>query len=748
MDSMDDAFTTPYDKLLGNLLGKKSTGKKRKGKLGVHAPKHAASSAKKVVDGGHDHEKGYNGKDVEDDVGDLYELPDVLHGAESQSDNSGDESAEEENYPVSAEEPMNGKKNSSSLVGEESISTLGSPAYQYIYDASRNGTMVEEQSRSLTLSSEMMLPSLEWKLHYGSVSPLAQLDALAGQSKSKIKPPKGDSPLVDTQFLVNLHVPLALAESVAQKLKYRNTNAFATSLQVMSSYQDVEVCVDSLPNQAPLQDAYLVHCLSHVLIAKKRSHLQTLKLKKRRRKQKDAREEKKSQKRRKRLNQQVEREMGTVTEEKDQKMKMEKDSKEAEATGEDEELVGEDPLPDMGFTRPRILILTATKHTAFSAVNRLLQLLPTSMTAALANKRRYVDVFGPVADDDGQMFISGADKPADWRSIFGGNTDDCFVLGCAVSAKSSSLLCSPASSDIIVASPLGLRLKGGKVMPFLSSVEIVVVEQSYALTQQNLDHLSWTLRHINVIPSSPAGIDFTRVWPFALDGCYPRVRQCILLAEGVQAALLTEVRKACSPMMGRCRLMAAKEEGILSAVTVRSRVVFCALDIEVSSLLATSALEGEKLRWQWIEQQLIPDLKDEKGQKTMVVVRDSLDTTRLRPLLDALDVDYTLLDDGTPADDISRARSDFYHQLHSVLVTTERFHFYHRYSIRGARRIIFIRPPQRPSTLLEYAGMLPGPSHLTTVAYTKYDFRECERLVGSNRLDDMLLGEKSLYLFT
>ena len=48
-------------------------------------------------------------------------------------------------------------------------------------------------------------------------------------------------------------------------------------------------------------------------------------------------------------------------------------------------------------------------------------------------------------------------KPSSYTAMFTGNTDDCFKLGVAVRGKMLRLFADFYSSDIILASPLGLR---------------------------------------------------------------------------------------------------------------------------------------------------------------------------------------------------------------------------------------------------------------------------------------------------
>ena len=54
--------------------------------------------------------------------------------------------------------------------------------------------------------------------------------------------------------------------------------------------------------------------------------------------------------------------------------------------------------------------------------------------------------------------LSCISKPEDYKKLFEGNSDDCFRLGVRVSRKSAKLFASFYKADMIIASPLGLKL--------------------------------------------------------------------------------------------------------------------------------------------------------------------------------------------------------------------------------------------------------------------------------------------------
>jgi hypothetical protein len=113
---------------------------------------------------------------------------------------------------------------------------------------------------------------------------------------------------------------------------------------------------------------------------------------------------------------------------------------------------------DQGFTRPKVLILVPFRHHCFEIVQNLIQL---SDTKVQENKARFMDEFEGDIEPDPR-------KSDDYNETFKGNVDDCFKIGLKFSRKQMKLFSSFYSSDILIASPLGLAMiigqKGYRVL--------------------------------------------------------------------------------------------------------------------------------------------------------------------------------------------------------------------------------------------------------------------------------------------
>ncbi len=83
------------------------------------------------------------------------------------------------------------------------------------------------------------------------------------------------------------------------------------------------------------------------------------------------------------------------------------------------------------------------------------KLMSLSGCTQIENKKRLYNEFGAGEKDEESH---EANRPADWKQIFDGNMDDCFRIGIKLTRKSMKLYSEFYSSDIIIASTLGLRM--------------------------------------------------------------------------------------------------------------------------------------------------------------------------------------------------------------------------------------------------------------------------------------------------
>lgn len=127
-------------------------------------------------------------------------------------------------------------------------------------------------------------------------------------------------------------------------------------------------------------------------------------------------------------------------------------------------------------------------------------------------------------------------------------------------------------------------------------------------------------------------------------------------------------------------------------------------------------------------------------------------------------VTFTSLCEYTSPPAISRARSEFFNGKHKILLVTERFHFFRRYHLRGIQNLIFYALPEHGHFYSEFCDFLNAVSNKTakstssnqpslsinttiTALYTKYDALKMERILGTQRAERMIRGDKTTFMF-
>ena len=189
---------------------------------------------------------------------------------------------------------------------------------------------------------------------------------------------------------------------------------------------------------------------------------------------------------------------------------------------------GDEKLRDQGFARPKVVIVVPFKESCRCIVELLMKMFsPENQKGSVANRKRF-------NEDYVKVETIRKDKPDDYYDTFQGDTDDSFKLGIAVTKKTIKLYTDFYSSDIIITSPLGLRLvtgvegQGGKTdTDFLSSIEMMIVDQAEVLLMQNWDHVATIMEQLHQQPKESHGVDYGRIRLWCLDGNSKYYRQTV-----------------------------------------------------------------------------------------------------------------------------------------------------------------------------------------------------------------------------
>ena len=404
-------------------------------------------------------------------------------------------------------------------------------------------------------------------------------------------------------------------------------------------------------------------------------------------------------------------------------------------------------LRDQGFTRPKVLIILPTKQSCVKYVEWLIALCELEQQE---NKKRFLDSYAQDTEDLSE------DKPKDFREIFGGNDDDMFRLGMKFTRKTIKYFSKFYSSDIILASPLGLRMAIGAAgdknqdYDFLSSIEILIIDQADALSMQNWEHVEYIIECLNLQPKEAHDCDFSRVKSWYLDGQAKFVRQTLLFSAFNFPALNRLYLHRMLNVAGKVKYKKPCEGAMLdlgsSLKQTFSRFEF-----------AIPATEPDE-RFNYFTTALVPLLIKQSNRHTagkqgvLIYLPSYTDFIRVRNHLSTSsttqNISFGSISEYTSVRDVARARSHFFSGRHSVLLYTERAHHFRRYHLRGVQKVIMYGLPENPIFYREivagYLGSSLADGKVTASEasvrnlFSKLDLLKLERIVGTKRVSSLL----------
>ncbi|XP_038585237.1 digestive organ expansion factor [Micropterus salmoides] len=408
----------------------------------------------------------------------------------------------------------------------------------------------------------------------------------------------------------------------------------------------------------------------------------------------------------------------------------------------------QDEPRDQGLTRPKVLILVPFRGGALQVVQTFIGLLETTgKKIVVNNKKRFKEEFGEEADDK----PPNLQRPDDYSAIFSGNVDDHFRIGISI-VRSSMRLYSPFySSDIIIASPLGLRTVLGaegeskRDFDFLSSIELLVVDQADVFLMQNWEHVLHVMKHVNLQPLDSHGVDFSRVRMWNLNNWATHYRQTLVFSSIQDPQINNILTKHCANYRGQIATKNLPKIASICQVLVQLPHVF--------QMFSSSSFMDHDARFHFFVDKVLPQYRDSVMSHTLIYIPSYFDYIRLRNYMKKEEINFASICEYSSKSEVSRARHFFLKGDKQFLLFTERFHFYKRYTIKGIQNLLFYGLPSFPHFYSEVCNMLAAggqgeaASWTCTAVYSRYDAHKLAAITGAQRAGQMLHSNKTVHLF-
>ncbi|XP_011496287.1 PREDICTED: digestive organ expansion factor homolog [Ceratosolen solmsi marchali] len=407
---------------------------------------------------------------------------------------------------------------------------------------------------------------------------------------------------------------------------------------------------------------------------------------------------------------------------------------------------------DQGLVRPKILILVPFRYSCLKIVELLISIfIVEEKGESVINKNRFMKDFG----SNEIIMPKKNPKPEDYEQTFTGNIDDTFKIGISITKKALKLYSDFYSSDIIIASVLGMRMTIGaegeeeRDYDFLASIELLIIDQIELFLMQNWDHLLHIFNHLHLQPKKAHDTDFSRVRSWCINGWSKYYRQTLIFS----AVQLPEIHgifnKFCYNYAGKLKVMNPISTGSIVQVVVQVPQVFQRFNVSDH----TKFIEA---RFEFFTTKVLSQFKDSIMNHTLIFVPSYFDYVKLRNYFRKEEISFVQICEYSRLAKIARARDMFFHSDAHFLLYTERFHFFRRIRIKGIRHIIFYAPPVFSHFYSEmcnfmqeaYQNQKAGSSSNMTVTtiYCKYDVLPLSAIVGSERANKMISSNKTVHM--
>lgn len=408
----------------------------------------------------------------------------------------------------------------------------------------------------------------------------------------------------------------------------------------------------------------------------------------------------------------------------------------------------EPELRDLGFTRPKVLVLLPTRHAAYEMVEQLIKL---SGCEQLENRKRFKTQFY----DKKEL---PSTRPDDFKHMFKGNLNDFFSIGLKFTRKAVKLYLSFYNSDVLVASPIGLSMiledpkTGKKEFDFLSSIEVLVVDCANQIEMQNWDHVNTVLKYTNAIPKEFHDADFSRIRMWYINEQAKYLRQTLVFGEFLTPSVSSVLSRS-KNIAGRVRYkpVYTSQTCVMNSIGLKTKQIFQRFE-------ASDPASNVDERFKFFANAVLPSITKQMSYDDglLIYIPSYFDYVRVKSHLKGTKHTFASIDEYSLPSKLTRARDEFRSGKAKMLLYTERIHHYRRYELAGVKTVLVYEPPANPLFYKElvrfvgrsvFNGQADADLSFVKTIYSKLDIVALERIVGNERAPVLCHSSNEVFEF-
>ncbi|KAK1939847.1 hypothetical protein X943_003912 [Babesia divergens] len=384
-----------------------------------------------------------------------------------------------------------------------------------------------------------------------------------------------------------------------------------------------------------------------------------------------------------------------------------------------------------GFTRPRVLYICGLKSNARDFIHHLTTLL--SVKKGDPKYSKFCEEYDLPEEDAEEQRASfrKTNKSFDFVETFSGNQDDAFKMGLRYQGGMLHLYTPFYTSDIIVASPLGLNIMLQEDdYDFLSSIEVLLIDRLDVVKFQNWRFLLDVVEKTNLPLKKWRDADINRLRVSTIDGQIKMYRQTVAVSCTNHCVFNAFFRRF-ENRRGFIKLACMPTTDF---VLLGSQLKLQQLFINVAASSVKDA-DGELMKY--FVKNMLSSIHGIGG--VLIVLGDYTHFLRMHNELRAANFEYLPCHESCTNKQMLFARQQFQAGNAPVIVTTSRMLFFKRYIIKGTSRVFFVIPPEYPEIYREMFKMVDLSKRNSIVTlYTRFHANQLEPIVGHDKLQKLL----------